>query len=294
MGDAIQEWSGRRMKTIFMTVGLPASGKTTWAKSKLTERPGAYKRVNKDLLREMLDCGKWSSENEKFLLGVRDYVVTSALNAGKHVIVDDTNLAPKHQATLREIAKKHGAAFELVDFTNVSVDECVERDGKRANYVGEKVIRDMHAQFLAKPSVKPVIDPALPWCVIVDIDGTTAIMNGRGPFDWHSVHTDLPNEPVCHLVRSIQDKVIYLSGRDEVCRTSTEKWLFDHGLIDRADLYMRPAGDQRDDRIVKEEIYRHEIKGKYNVRYVIDDRDKVVRLWRSLGLTCLQVAEGNF
>lgn len=57
---------------------------------------------------------------------------------------------------------------------------------------------------------------------------------------------------------------------------------------------MRPAGDQRDDRIVKEEIYRREIEGKYNVRFILDDRDKVVRRWRELGLPCFQVADGDF
>lgn len=282
------------MKTLYMTVGLPASGKTTWAKAKMAEHPGAYKRVNKDDLRAMIDNGKWSRENEKFVLAVRDLFVSEALKTGKHVIVDDTNLAPKHHDRLRQIARENSAAFEVQDFTAISVDECVERDRKRANYVGEKVIRGMYAQFIAAPVPVIQADPDLPWCVIVDVDGTTAIMNGRGPFDWHSVHTDVPNEPVCHLVRGIQDKVIYVSGRDEVCRVGTEKWLFDQSVIAGADLYMRPAGDQRDDRIVKEEIYRREIEGKYNVRYVLDDRDKVVRLWRSLGLTCLQVADGDF
>ena len=282
------------MKTLYMTIGLPASGKTTWAKQKMAEHPGSCKRVNKDDLRAMIDDGKWSRDNEKFILSVRDMLVVEALKAGRHVIVDDTNLAPKHQERLRQLARENGAAFETQDFTAISVDDCIARDRKRAAYVGEKVIRDMYAQFLAPAVPMIVADPALPWCVIVDIDGTAALMNGRGPFDWHSVHTDLPNAPVCHLVRGIRDKVIYLSGRDEVCRASTEKWLFDHELIGGADLHMRPAGDQRDDRIVKEEIYRREIEGRYNVRFVLDDRDKVVRLWRSLGLTCLQVAPGDF
>lgn len=277
-----------------MTKGLPASGKTTWAKAKLAEHPGTCKRVNKDDLRALLDGGKWSRDNEKFVLCVRDYIVAAALDAGKHVIVDDTNLALKHQEALAVLAKKHGAAFEVVDFTHVSMDECIERDRKRPNYVGEKVISDMHAQFLAAPVLPAPIDPALPWCVIVDIDGTVANRAWRGPFDWHSVGTDTPNEPVCDLVRSFADKVIFVSGRDAVCRYATEKWLADINIIGGADLHMRPEGDQRDDRIVKEEIYRREILGKYNVRFVLDDRNKVVRRWRELGLPCFQVAEGDF
>ncbi len=282
------------MKTLYMTIGLPASGKTTWAKTKMAEHPGAYKRVNKDDLRAMLDDGKWSRDNEKFVLTMSRAMIDGALGHGKHVICDDTNLHPKHEAALRECAKKRDAAFEIVDFRHVSVDECIARDQKRQNYVGEKVIRDMHRQFLAPTVPTIAVNADLPYCVIVDIDGTVALMTGRGPFDWHSVHTDTPNEPVCHLVRGIQDKVIFVSGRDAACRTATEQWLFNQNLISGCDLFMRPEGDMRDDRIVKEEIYRREIEGKYNVRYVIDDRAKVVRLWRSLGLPCFQVAEGEF
>ncbi len=284
------------MKTLFMTVGLPASGKSTWAKAKMAEHPGAYKRVNKDSLREMVDDGKWSQKNETFILGARDYIVAAALNAGKHVIVDDTNLAPKHQDRLRQLAKQHGAAFEVVDFTHVGVEECIERDRKRPNYVGEKVIRSMWNQFLA-PKVEMVADvDSLPGCVIADIDGTCAIMNGRGPFEWHRVSEDVPNGPVINLLNMVETaKVIYVSGRDESCRPATEEWLHEHGAIcGPLVLFMRPAGDMRDDRIVKREIYEREIKGKYNVRFVLDDRDKVVRQWREMGLPCFQVAEGDF
>ncbi len=60
-------------------------------------------------------------------------------------------------------------------------------------------------------------------------------------------------------------------------------------------LNMREAGDMRKDSIVKKELFDQHIRGKYNVRMVIDDRDQVVDMWRNeLGLTCLQVAEGDF
>ena len=83
------------MITLFMLKGLPASGKSTWAKAKMAEHPGSCKRVNKDDLRAMLDLGKWSQDNEKFVLSVSRSIVDGALGHGKHVIVDDTNLAPK-------------------------------------------------------------------------------------------------------------------------------------------------------------------------------------------------------
>lgn len=293
------------MKTLYMTKGLPASGKTTWAKRKMKEHPGSYKRVNKDDLRAMVDDGHWSGSNEKFILGVRDYVVSTALNAGLHVIVDDTNLVPKHEARLRQLAQQGGAAFEVVDFTHVGVEECIARDQKRPNYVGEPVIRKMWRQHLA-PKIMPALgDSLLPSCVIVDVDGTIALMNNRGPFEWERVGEDVPNKVVCRLLETMQNShedefgnllnVIFVSGRDGVCRAETEKWIDQHvHVCGPLVLFMRPEGDSRDDRIVKREIYEREIQGKYNVYVVIDDRDKVVRMWRELGLTCFQVAEGDF
>ena len=59
-------------------------------------------------------------------------------------------------------------------------------------------------------------------------------------------------------------------------------------------LFMRASGDTRKDEIVKLELFDAHVRGKYDVRLVLDDRDRVVRMWRSIGLTCLQVADGEF
>lgn len=57
---------------------------------------------------------------------------------------------------------------------------------------------------------------------------------------------------------------------------------------------MRKSGDMRKDSIVKREMFDEHIRGRYNVNFVLDDRNQVVELWRSMGLTCLQVADGDF
>ena len=57
---------------------------------------------------------------------------------------------------------------------------------------------------------------------------------------------------------------------------------------------MRPAGDRRRDSIVKAELFDRKVRDEYRVLVVLDDRKQVVDMWRSLGLTCLQVAEGDF
>ena len=139
-------------------------------------------------------------------------------------------------------------------------------------------------------------------CVIVDIDGTVAIHEGdRGHFEWALVPDDLPNESVVELVYELMHRghrILYVSGREAVCRDDTLTWLdsYDIGIGDDTEhaLYMRPTGDYRADTIVKREIYERDIKPHYYVWLVLDDRDSVVEMWRGLGLTCLQVARGDF
>lgn len=83
------------IKVLFLK-GLPGSGKSTYAKKLIAENHNMYKRINKDELRAMLDDNKHSNDSEKFILQVRDAMILMALQNGKYVIIDDTNLAPKH------------------------------------------------------------------------------------------------------------------------------------------------------------------------------------------------------
>ena len=135
--------------------------------------------------------------------------------------------------------------------------------------------------------------------VLVDIDGTLALRTGdRSPFDWGRVGEDEPNPPVIELVRTIHDagrhRIILMSGRDESCRMQTEMWL-DAQDVPFHELHMRSEKDNRKDSIVKEELYLTHILGKYDVAFVIDDRNQVVEMWRErLGFTVFQCAEGDF
>jgi hypothetical protein len=101
--------------------------------------------------------------------------------------------------------------------------------------------------------------------VIVDIDGTLAVRTGdRSPIDWHRVGEDEPNPPVVELVQilaaSRRHRLILMSGRDESCRWQTEMWLNAQG-VPFNELYMRPEKDNRNDSIVKEELYRKRKRG---------------------------------
>lgn len=138
--------------------------------------------------------------------------------------------------------------------------------------------------------------------VIVDIDGTIALREGedaRGPFDYDRVAEDTPNLPVIAVVEALAAagyQIVFLSGREAVdaCYTDTLIWLDTHLDLDHIELYMRAYEDHRQDAIIKRELYDAHLADR-DILCVIDDRDQVVRMWRQdLGLTCMQVAYGDF
>ncbi|MDP9379254.1 MAG: AAA family ATPase [Chloroflexota bacterium] len=299
------------MPKVILTKGLPGSGKTTWAKSVINQQPGAYKRVNKDDLRAMLDDGHWGKRSEGFVLQVRNTIIQHALVNDLHVIVDDTNFNPIHEDDIRRLVHKINQDdqkshwVEIKDFSDAPVETCIERDLKRPNSVGERVIRRMYNQYLKLPVKPPVHDPALPTAIICDLDGTLSLLNGRDPYDASTCDRDLCSEPVLEtLLRfeeylpstggGLQDRMILLvSGRMDTYRPQTEAFLNKHN-VPYQHLWMRREGDTRKDFVVKQEIYERGIRGKYNVLFVLDDRNQVVDMWRALGLTVFQVAEGDF
>lgn len=293
------------MKTVYILKGLPASGKSTWSKSMLNEHPGVYKRINKDDLRAMLDNTYWSSGNEQFVQKIRDMLIIEALKEGKHVIVDDTNLDPKHEIRIREIVRAYmnetaeQVKVEIKDF-DASLEECIKRDAKRPVPIGEKVIKDIHKRYREPAARMPFYqeqDKTLPKAIICDIDGTLALIHNRNPFDASRAELDLINEPVAKIIRQYRQlghQIILLSGRSAAHRVQTLNWLQAHNIPYHA-LFMRKEKDMRKDGIIKKELYEEHVKGLFYVDFVLDDRNQVVDMWRKeLGLLCLQVYYGDF
>jgi predicted kinase len=287
------------MATLYIMRGLPGSGKTTKAKEIMVahdpRRP--IKRVNRDELRVMLDDGKHSKEREKFVKRIEEDVIGESLWGGIDVIVDDTNLSPKTLEWLNNLAKTVHAKVEVVDLTSVPPEECIRHDMKRENSVGSKVIWRMYHQFVRKPIDPPIENLNLPQAIICDIDGTLALHN-RDPFDFDKLDTDVVNPAVERILRWANDriagpKILLVTGRENKYVGSTQNWLNKNGI--KYDLLLMRATDdtQRDD-IVKQEIYEQHIKNRYRILFVLDDRDRVVAFWRSLGVVCLQVADGSF
>ena len=114
-------------------------------------------------------------------------------------------------------------------------------------------------------------------------------------YDYSKVEDDAVDEEVRELLVKLYstDTIIIVSWREDSCRGETESWLYNNKIPFSA-LYMRWALDNRNDAIVKKEIAETYILPMYNVRGVFDDRNRVVATWREMGLTCFQVAYGDF
>ena len=300
------------MTTLIITRGLPGSGKSTWARTWVAEDPTGRAEVNRDQLRQMLH-GRYVADAEKQVTAARDAAITALLRRGVNVVCSDTNLPQRTARDLARVARLAGADVQVQDFTDVPVDECVRRDAARDTPVGEAVIRDKYARFLAGRVLplpfpedppdgadgpvpyQPV--PGTPKAVLVDVDGTVALMGARSPFDETRVAEDRPNLPVIAAVRAMSaagHAVVFMSGRTARCGHTTLAWLNEHVGVPVENLFMRPIGDMRKDSIVKAELFDRYIRDRYDVVAVFDDRRQVVDAWRSLGLTVFHVADGNF
>ena len=286
------------MKAI-VTVGISCSGKSVLA-SELKQQ--GWIDINRDDIRFNTFCSgvrdwrlyHFSSGREKMVTEIEQQMLLKAVAEKKNVIVSNTNLN-KH---LREKLVKNltDLGYEVeVRAMPVEYDEAIRRDIFRSNGVGESVIQRQWQQW-NKFIGRRVYTPPSIGCeaIIFDIDGTLADHDGiRGHFEWDKVDLD---RPVPHIIdmangyaaEGIEYKIICVSGRDGSCREKTEQWLEEY-RVPYDELFMRAAGDNRKDWVVKEEIFWDNIADKYRVSAVVDDRPQVLRMWRDIGLNTICV-----
>lgn len=146
--------------------------------------------------------------------------------------------------------------------------------------------------------------------VIFDIDGTIAFIDHRlGSKKNKEEFYELAkyDSPICGTINILRKyladplhTIFFVTSRPEAYREHTLHWIaqnvFQDSLegLERCKLYMRADGDKRLDAELKKEIYEKLIHPEHMVTFVIEDRKRVVEMWRSLGLLCLQTCEGDY
>lgn len=149
---------------------------------------------------------------------------------------------------------------------------------------------------------------------IFDLDGTLALIEHRrkyldekeDPHRWDkffsNIHLDLPNKAVVHVLDcllNVGNDIWIFSARSDIVKEETIKWLVDNTLLSAEDLHdtlmMRPHSNSDPDVTFKAQLYDRMLdEDKKRLVAIFDDRDRVVEFWRSKGVTCFQVAKGNF
>lgn len=295
---------------ILVLQGVPASGKSTFARS-LVLKDKSYVIVSRDAIREARG-DYWIPEHEDYISDIEEFEIRSAIKHNLNPIIDATNLNPKTIAKWKNLAEELNANIEFKMF-EIDFATALERDSKRERSVGKKVLERFFRNYFPDQLKVYYTDDRLkePFylyndekedCIIADLDGTVCLHDGRNPYDLTRVSEDIPNYPLVQFLKELicNKHIIFLSGREETnqCRQDTINWLTenicspDFGY--KWELLMRDKNNFEPDEIIKERIFHKEIEPKYNVIAVFDDRDKVVKMWRSLGLLCNQVYWGNF
>lgn len=295
---------------ILVLQGVPASGKSTFARS-LVLKDKSYVIVSRDAIREARG-DYWIPEHEDYISDIEEFEIRSAIKHNLNPIIDATNLNPKTIAKWKNLAEELNVNIEFKMF-EIDFATALERDSKRERSVGKKVLERFFRNYFPDQLKVYYTDDRLkePFylyndekedCIIADLDGTVCLHDGRNPYDLTRVSEDIPNYPLVQFLKELicNKHIIFLSGREETnqCRQDTINWLTenicspDFGY--KWELLMRDKNNFEPDEVIKERIFHKEIEPKYNVIAVFDDRDKVVKMWRSLGLLCNQVYWGNF
>jgi predicted kinase len=231
-------------------VGVPGAGKSTYAEQ-LVKSDHTWVKISRDDIRFSLQ-GDYESRDEGLVLKVQDAMIKGAIASGKNIVLDNTHCKI---ATVQEVINTYGKFANVgikVIGGELSLETIKAQNKARAKAVPDLAIMSMHKAFLntikhkaeldqlikdvakdAKDIDAPIYvqDKSLPKALIFDIDGTVAKMNNkRGPFEWAKVGNDDPVHEVLELARKLSSsyKIIFMSGRDEACRTETENWLAKH------------------------------------------------------------------
>lgn len=294
------------MSKVTVLRGYSGSGKSTWASKQgalVVSRDAIRAQITGSPVKTVLDAA-----GEALVTKLEAAQIVTAIKAGVNVVVDNTNLRAKFARRYLDLAVKHGAEWEVVDFPT-PVEVCLERNELRPNGVPSKVIEDQAKRFpiaswpVLIPSAAPlpqwepyIPDPSLPPAVLFDLDGTLALhTSGRSPYDTSRYMEDTVDPAVKEHLDMVDRSgyfVLIVTGRDEAFRDVCQRWLRDNG-VGYDELFMRPEGDTRNDAIVKSELL-DQIGQKYRVAWAVDDRDRVVDMYRARSVKVFQAERGDF
>jgi predicted kinase len=307
---------------IICYVGISNSGKSTYAHQEWLKDPLNTVVISRDKVRNLL--WNYTDENvheyynhpdfnklEKEITKYCNTLIYEAIESNKTIILDNTHLDFKRDIKSLEY---WNVPIQLVCF-DITLKEALTRNMCRNRKVDEQIIIKQYNKYVGlgenavSYSFSPKIinnDMTKQSCFVFDIDGCLADNKGeRSPFDWDKVGNDAPIKSVIDTFNYFngvnewqQFLPLYIcSGRDEVCREETEKWLNKHlyDAIKEKDviLLLRPKNDMRPDWVIKQEMVEKIVETNH-INAWFDDRTQVTVHLRALGIKVFSVEHNNF
>lgn len=270
--------------------GLPASGKSTEARRIVTES-GNFGRINRDDLRKMIFNGNWSQKRESAIVDIEKAIAKVLFDYGWSALIDDTNLTDKHLRLWQGFAQGYAVEFQVQNL-DTPIEECIERDARRTG--SERIGKAIILRMAAKAGL---IDWGSKDIAIVDVDGTIASGTHRehhlvGKKNWDAYFSEMDkDEPIDFVINWVKElakdyTICIVSGRPDTYQFETMHWLWHHN-VPYDYIFMRPGNSKEDDTVVKKNIL--DMLPKDKIKIVLDDRPKVVRMWKEQGLFCIPV-----
>lgn len=132
---------------VYATVGISASGKTTWAKKYTASRENIV-LIDTDEIRAELWGDAADQRNGAQVFAVAYERMNAALNEGNDVVFCATSTTLRARNALREAIRAKGVRVQFVWFP-VRLEVCLERNAKRERKVPENVIRRQYHNMQA-------------------------------------------------------------------------------------------------------------------------------------------------
>lgn len=143
------------MPKVIITIGIPASGKTTWSKEYVKSNPTTVIVCRDDI---RLEHGLKFGENEEAVNRFHRSKIAAAIHYGHDVVVADTNIHLPHRRSLISFAHYHNADVELKLFP-IELEEALRRDKLRTASVGESVVTRFYERWM---SMDPILQTHIP------------------------------------------------------------------------------------------------------------------------------------
>jgi predicted kinase len=299
----------KKTPNLLILVGCPCSGKSTFAEyySKFND----VFRVNRDEMRKMLQFKEQLEGSDEALLSLMiEAMIETALRKGRNVLIDNTHT--RKEFLMQLITKFRPIADISFKVFDVPLEDLLARNAVRERKVPKDIIQTMYRSlqelkknFDFSPLPKSGIatadtaakqDFSLPKAILCDLDGTLALTTGRNMFrpTENEMYADTVNVAVAQALLGMAqyNKIIFLSGREDLYFDLCQKWIKEKAQITDFELFMRKENDGRKDNIVKEEILMNDVLTRYQVTAVFDDRMQVCRMWYEKGIFCFNVNQG--